>query len=370
MSAPTESNSEAAGPSTSLSDMSKKPVVCIVVGMAGSGKTTVMQRICAHLYEEKVPGYVINLDPAVAKLPFTPHIDIRDTIKYKEVMKQYNLGPNGAIMTSLNLFSTKFDQVMGLVEKRQDALKYVMLDTPGQIEVFTWSASGTIVTDTLASTFPTVLLYIIDTPRCTNPNTFMSNMLYACSVLYKSKLPMVVLFNKTDITSHDFALEWMRDSDSFRQALESQQSYISSLSNSMSLVLEEFYSSLKTVGMSAVTGEGIGDLFSALDEAKEEYLKVYLPILRKNIQKRKKMAEKEKRKQEKENMKKLERDFAAEHTGTTKQSERTTVLGMSEEGDDSEEDDDLVVGLDGQDDEEENYADDDDDEYGDYYDDP
>ena len=38
-------------------------------------------------------------------------VDIRDTVNYKEVMKQYNLGPNGGIMTSLNLFSTKFVEV-------------------------------------------------------------------------------------------------------------------------------------------------------------------------------------------------------------------------------------------------------------------
>ena len=31
-------------------------------------------------------------------------------------MKQYNLGPNGAIMTALNLFATKFHQIMGLLE--------------------------------------------------------------------------------------------------------------------------------------------------------------------------------------------------------------------------------------------------------------
>lgn len=37
--------------------------------------------------------------------------DIRDTVNYKEVMKQYNLGPNGGIMTSLNLFATKFVEV-------------------------------------------------------------------------------------------------------------------------------------------------------------------------------------------------------------------------------------------------------------------
>jgi len=29
--------------------------------------------------------------------------------------------------------------------------RYIILDTPGQIEVFTWSASGTIITETLVS---------------------------------------------------------------------------------------------------------------------------------------------------------------------------------------------------------------------------
>lgn len=39
-------------------------------------------------------------------------------IQNKGVMKQHQLGPNGAIMTSLNLFATKFDQVIALLEKR------------------------------------------------------------------------------------------------------------------------------------------------------------------------------------------------------------------------------------------------------------
>ena len=40
------------------------------------------------------------------------------------------------------------------------------------------------------------LIYVIDTPRTSNPTTFMSNMLYACSVLYKSRLPLVLALNK------------------------------------------------------------------------------------------------------------------------------------------------------------------------------
>ena len=58
--------------------------------------------------------------------------------------------------------------------------RHIILDTPGQIEIFTWSASGAIITDAVASTFPTVVAYIIDTPRTVAPATFMSNMLYAC----------------------------------------------------------------------------------------------------------------------------------------------------------------------------------------------
>ena len=52
-----------------------------------------------------------NLDDFIATLPFGANIDIMDVVKYKEVMKQYNLGPNGGILTSLNLFAIKFDEV-------------------------------------------------------------------------------------------------------------------------------------------------------------------------------------------------------------------------------------------------------------------
>ena len=56
----------------------------------------------------------------------------------------------------------------------------MIIDTPGQIEIFTWSASGAIITDAVASALPTVIAYIVDTPRAVAPATFMSNMLYAC----------------------------------------------------------------------------------------------------------------------------------------------------------------------------------------------
>lgn len=141
----------------------------------------------------------------------------------------------------------------------------------GSIEIFTWSASGAIITDAVAGSLPAVVAYIIDTPRTTAPATFMSNMLYACrlaslpyhsntsltirySILYKTKLPFILVFNKTDVEPHDFALEWMQDFEVFQAALashsgsrdsEGEPTYMNSLMNSMSLVLDEFYKHLK-----------------------------------------------------------------------------------------------------------------------------
>ena len=60
-------------------------------------------------------------------------------------------------MTSLNLFTTKFEQVMNLIDKRASEIDYVLFDTPGQIEVFTWSASGSIITESLVNIVPSIL---------------------------------------------------------------------------------------------------------------------------------------------------------------------------------------------------------------------
>lgn len=300
-------------------------------------------------------------------------------------MKQHKLGPNGAILTCLNLFATKFDQVMSILEKRafpseeevngdgvdvdldaavggsdggneekvaanndgdkaaalkksdetqqevdssssdnndsnssnnkasdgdantttkssSSPLDYVLIDTPGQIEAFTWSASGTIVTSALATTFPTVLAFVIDTPRCAaSVHTFMSNMLYACSMLYRAKLPMVIVLNKIDVVGCEFVKEWMEDYESFQEALDDASSstngysdemagggggsgYYASLTRSLSLVLDEFYNHLHKVGVSAATGEGVDEFWDVVQQATEEYETGYLVDLKNRVE--------------------------------------------------------------------------------------
>ncbi|KAJ5190840.1 uncharacterized protein N7498_009825 [Penicillium cinerascens] len=345
----------------------------------GSGKTTFMQRINSHLHSKKSVPYVMNLDPAVHSVPFDSNIDIRDSINYKEVMRQYNLGPNGGILTSLNLFATKVDQIIALLEKRTTPdpskptakpIEHILVDTPGQIEVFVWSASGSILLETLASSFPTVIAYIIDTPRASSTSTFMSNMLYACSILYKTKLPMILVFNKTDVKDAEFAKEWMTDFDKFQQALREEEEsgafgaegaaggfgagsgYMGSLLNSMSLMLEEFYRHLSVVGVSSMTGDGVDEFFEAVEEKRQEFERDYKP----ELERKKKEREENKANQREVELGKLMKDMNVSGSGRREGQGPEVGPETVSEAEDEEEDEIIKRGLaDGEDDSEEDY---------------
>jgi GTPase SAR1 family protein len=282
----------------------------------------------------------------------------------------------GAILTSLNLFSTRVDQVLSILEKRtapdpakpdSKPIKHILVDTPGQIEVFVWSASGSILLDSLASTFPTVIAYIIDTPRTASTSTFMSNMLYACSILYKTKLPMILVMNKTDVKDAEFAKEWMTDFEAFQAALREEEEagsfggleggasgmgggsgYMGSLLNSMSLMLEEFYSHLSVVGVSAMTGAGMKEFFEAVDEKAQEFERDYKPELERR---KKQRAEKEEESRQKE-LGKLMKDMAVSGEAGPKLAERPpvpnddmdTLSDLEDEDDEDDEGDDEKEG--------------------------
>jgi hypothetical protein len=71
-----------------------------------------------HLKSKRV--YTINLDPAVKIIPYKPFIDIRETYEYKKVMKEFKLGPNGAILTALNLYTSQPERIVDKIQAKMN----------------------------------------------------------------------------------------------------------------------------------------------------------------------------------------------------------------------------------------------------------
>jgi len=232
----------------------------LVVGLAGTGKTTFCQRLYSWLNAEvrskdraiplknglNASITSINLDPAVnnAKMPLT--VDIRDFIDYKETMEKYSLGPNGCINACLNIFLLNFQ----LPEESE----YTIIDTPGQVEAFVWSSPG----KAIAALFDNLyVLYVIDLELCKDKHVFMSNMLFAASIKCRYERPLLIVFNKSDLEGLDEVKSWIEDFESFKEKLEDEQNILGSLS----LYFEEFYRNLDFVSVSSLTGAGKEEFF-------------------------------------------------------------------------------------------------------------
>ncbi|KAI5181133.1 GPN-loop GTPase [Nematocida sp. AWRm80] len=251
----------------------RENTVLIVLGLAGSGKTTFCHRLYTWLSEKhcqlnKVSGLNdlvcgVNLDPAAIATKMPLHYDIRDSISIKDIMEQKKLGPNGAILTALNLFTTQIDQFISQLTEIQP--RYTIIDTPGQIEMFTTSVSGNILAKCIGGSKNTKvkLLYVIDGETAQNPQCFISNMLFSTSIQYRFQEELLIILNKADIEGSETIENMLSNIDTVTERL-SENEYITPTLRSIALWTEEFYSQFKLHHVSSTNNIGKTDLLNTL----------------------------------------------------------------------------------------------------------
>lgn len=106
-----------------------------MIGPSGSGKTTYCNIIQRHAEVLRRQVYVVNLDPASFNYDYDCHIDIKELISIEDVMSEYKLGPNGALVFCLEFLLENLDWLQeALNEIPEDG--YILFDCPGQIELY------------------------------------------------------------------------------------------------------------------------------------------------------------------------------------------------------------------------------------------
>jgi GTPase SAR1 family protein len=169
----------------------------VVVGPAGSGKSHLVDAFGDWMEFNQLTVARVNLDPAADWIPYEPDVDIRHYVDAKTVMEKYKLGPNGALIASVDLAVNHVDQLREEVEATK--ANYVLIDTPGQMELFAFRDSGPYLLRELVGDRKAVTVFIIDAVFASNPRSLASSLFLALSTRLRLGLPQVTAISKADL---------------------------------------------------------------------------------------------------------------------------------------------------------------------------
>jgi len=234
-----------------------------VTGTAGSGKSMLTSKILEYYQKNGVFASVLNLDPGVESLPYRPDVDVRDYVDIVQIMKQYDLGPNGSMIMANDLIATKIDDIQNEIHGVNP--DYLIVDTPGQIELFAYRVSGPFFIQNIdASEKTNIFLY--DGTMIASPTNFISISLLATSIKLRLGLPTINVMTKTDLIPDkiDQVLKWSSDPISLEEELKTLEGETYSLATDIlrTLNIGEFAGDL--IPISNLTGEGMVNLQATL----------------------------------------------------------------------------------------------------------
>ncbi len=235
-----------------------------ISGTAGSGKSLLTSKLYEYYTKNKAFAAVLNLDPGVESLPYTCDIDVRDYVDYVSIMQKYDLGPNGAMIMANDLIASKIDDIQNEVNRVNP--DYLIVDTPGQIELFAYRSSGPFLVENISSEEKTSI-FLFDGALITTPVNFVSIALLATSIRLRLNLSTVNVLTKTDLIGAKLKeiLHWSTSLSTLESAIGKEadgETYTLTTSILRGLNLGGFAQGL--IPISNVTGDGFVNLEGAL----------------------------------------------------------------------------------------------------------
>ena len=235
-----------------------------ITGTAGSGKSLLTSRLLQWYKDSQSYPISLNLDPGAVNLPYEPDVDVRNYIDINTLMETYDLGPNGSLVMASDMIATKLEDIQNEVDNLNP--DYVIIDTPGQIELFAFRASGPYFVSNFQSDNK-VTLFLFDGMLVSCPINYISIALLASSIKLRLKTAQVNVLTKRDLIIEKIQgiLEWSSSSTSLESALNNEKdTEYSLLSKDLvrSMVKGGFMQSI--IAVSSITMSGMVNLSATL----------------------------------------------------------------------------------------------------------
>jgi GPN-loop GTPase len=235
-----------------------------VTGTAGSGKSLLTSKLLQWYKDTGAFPASLNLDPGSVRLPYEPDVDVRDYIDINTLMDTYGLGPNGSLVMASDMIATKLDEIQSELDELNP--DYIIVDTPGQIELFAFRASGPYFVSNLRAE-EKVTIFAFDGMLVSAPINFVSISLLASSVKLRLKTAQINALTKRDLVTDNLVriMEWSNSAYALDSALtEEKDVEYSMLSRDLAKSLSKAGFGQSIIAVSSLTMSGMINLMAAL----------------------------------------------------------------------------------------------------------
>lgn len=206
----------------------------IVFGSAGSGKTLLVKEF-GNWLSENYGVKRINLDPGAEYLGYAPDFDLRKFFTVKKIMKEKNLGPNGAMVEAIKMTNENIDKVVRGINKIKG--DYVLVDTPGQNEIWLFQELDKRLVKTLEKG---IGIFLMDAKLCKEPKNLLLNLLFSLIIKLRFGMPIINVFNKIDLLSKNEIIQ-------LKKNFENPVELVEHVKNTSSGLLVDVVSNLSAV---------------------------------------------------------------------------------------------------------------------------
>jgi GTPase SAR1 family protein len=240
--------------------------IVFIIGTAGAGKSLFTAAFGEWLKMSKQDVSTVNLDPGALTLPYSPDVDVRNHVDLENLMQEYQLGPNGALVMAADLIADETEKISREIEELRSDI--VLVDTSGQMELFAFRASGPYIASELTKE-PKAIIYLFDSVFSVNPLNYVSNLFLSTAVSNRFLLPQLHLISKCDLLPRDQVKEimgWSTNQKALEDAIEQKlEGTKRLLSINMMQAIYRLGLRFPLVSTSAKTSEGMINVNAALE---------------------------------------------------------------------------------------------------------
>jgi len=239
--------------------------VLYFVGTAGSGKTTLTKAFKQWMESQGYQAVTVNLDPGADKLPYTVDIDVRDWVSLQEVMDEHELGPNGAQIVSADMVAMNAPEIKKVMDEFNT--HYYLIDTPGQMELFTFREASREMVKALGE--KSMITFLFDPVLAKQPSGLVSLMTLAATTQFRFNIPYFPVLSKSDILPQEkveIIKTWSKDFWKLDSALRER-------TDTETQVSLELIKSIQNMGLhrgitpiSSIDQQGLEDIYTAVQD--------------------------------------------------------------------------------------------------------